>query len=424
MVHFLTLFLGALIAGPHEVRLDAHRDVAALEIRLDGRSVATLRSPPWKVEVDFGEELAPHRLDAIAYGSGGRELGRVSQWINLSPRDSEISIALDRDPASRQLVARLGWQTLSPEAEPVAARATFDGAALAVRDPRAIVIPEHDPAQIHHLTVELEFAGALRSTAEITFGGPSGDEVDTELTAIPVSVERRRSKLPPPTAMTGWFRAGDRPLAVHAVEEGLAEIVIVRTPQARRMLVPGRKRVSRPVLAKDHRLRFVGARPERIERDHEFFEVFPRTKEIATRVGGLRQTLATVELPNDPSVETRIADAVAVAGLFANRNARRRAVVLITHGDPLDASRFDPRRVRAYLERVGVPLFVWIPRGGTTDAGRWGTARNISTSELLDFAYRELSRELGRQRIVWLDGLHLPQALALGPGIEGLRMVR
>ena len=79
MVEFVTLFLGALIAGPTQVAFRVHPDVASLEIRLDAQAVATLGKAPWELEVDFGEELAPHLLEAVAYAGNGREIGRASQ---------------------------------------------------------------------------------------------------------------------------------------------------------------------------------------------------------------------------------------------------------------------------------------------------------------------------------------------------------
>ena len=428
MVQFITLFLGSLIVGPHPVRLEVPGVVAAIEVRLDQQTVATLRAPPWEMVVDFGEDLAPHLLEAIAHGADGRETGRARQWINFSPKDSEVHLALHRDRATGRAEARVRWQSLSATNEPVAVRATFDGRTLEVGDPRVVAIPEHDPAQLHHLSVVLEFPGELRSSGELVFGGPSGDEVDTELTPIAVSLGGRR-ELPAIEEMDGWFLAGGRPLEIDTVDKGLAEIMVVRTQAARRILATGMEVASRPILAQDHRLRFVGARPVRMERDQGDFEVFPRSEEIATRVGGLRKTLGSVRLPGDPAIgdpaiEARLVDAVAVAGLLAHRNSRRRAVVLITTGDALDASRLEPGRVRAYLERLGVPLVVWNPKRGETEAGRWGAARNVSTRSLLDGAYRDLTRMLDRQRVVWVEGLHLPQEIALGPGVEAVELVR
>ena len=294
-------------------------------------------------------------------------------------------------------------------------------------NPRIIALPSHDPDRLHHLRVELEFPGGLHTAAELTFGGVYGDRVSSELTALPVTITSA-GKLPPVEEMQRWFRTGEERLRVHAVEKGLAEVVIVRSPSAKRHLSnrPGRqdRRPTFPVLRKDHRLRFVGVAPAVVRRDGNPFVVFPRSEEIATRIGGLVETLGSVSFPNDSSPEVRLSDAVAVAGLFANRSARRRAVVLIATDESHDVSQFAPQQVRRYLERIGVPLVVWNPEVGMKQAGRWGPALNISTDSLLDRAYRELSRSLDRQRIVWLNGLYLPRTVVIDPGVARVELVR
>jgi hypothetical protein len=428
MVEFVTLFLGALIAGPTDVAFQVHQDVAAVEIRLDTRAVATLREAPWELEVDFGEELAPHLVEAIAYTGHGREIGRARQWVNLAPRQTDVTITLDRSRSDNKVEARLSWQSLSHDNEPIAARAVFDGQVLEVGDPRIIALPSHDPDRLHHLRVELEFPGGLQTTAEATFGGVYGDSVSSELTAFPVSITGVR-ELPPVEEMQGWFRSGIRPVRVHAAEKGLAEIVIVRSPPAKRhlsdLLTQRERRPTFPVLRKDHRLRFVGVAPALVTRDGSSFVVFPRSEEIGTRVGGLVTTLGSVSFPVGSSAEERLADAVAVAGLLANQSARRRAVVLITTDESHDsASQFTPEQVRRYLERIGVPIVVWNPEVGKTEAARWGPALNISTDSLLDNAYRELRRLLDRQRIVWLNGSYLPQTVVIDHDVARVRRAR
>ena len=37
-------------------------EAAEVEVLLDGRSVATLDAPPWRLDVDLGEALVPHEL--------------------------------------------------------------------------------------------------------------------------------------------------------------------------------------------------------------------------------------------------------------------------------------------------------------------------------------------------------------------------
>src|SRR5207245_8390557 len=96
------------------------------------------------------------------------------------------------------------------------------------------------------------------------------------------------------------------------------------------------------------------------------------------------------------------ADALAVAGIRAIANGRRRAVIFLLSDHP-EASRNDPRVVRRYLASIGVPLFVWSLSGPRPDlAERWGDIDDISSVDLLRAAAEEVRRTLASQRIAWV----------------------
>jgi hypothetical protein len=81
--------------------------------------------------------------------------------------------------------------------------------------------------------------------------------------------------------------------------------------------------------------------------------------------------------------------------------------------------------VRKYLESIHVPLFVWSLYGPNTSAAkRWGEAEDISSVYKLSAAVARLRAELESQRIVWLEGRHLPQAIALSPSAQGVDLPR
>jgi hypothetical protein len=124
-----------------------------------------------------------------------------------------------------------------------------------------------------------------------------------------------------------------------------------------------------------------------------------------------------------------VADAVAVAGLQAAAENDRRAVVLVLGGLEKDDSRYDPATVQRYLEAVHVPLFVWSLYGLESSAakswsGSWGQVEDISTLPKLEAAVNRLKDELASQKIVWLDGRHLPQSITLGPRAQGVEIVK
>jgi hypothetical protein len=119
---------------------------------------------------------------------------------------------------------------------------------------------------------------------------------------------------------------------------------------------------------------------------------------------------------------------VAVAGLQAADENDRRAVVLVLGGESQDASRYDVATVRRYLAAIRVPLFVWSLYGAKTPAavawsGGEGKAEDVSSLSRLADAVDRLKGELADQRVVWLDGHHLPQSIALSPAATGLELV-
>ena len=94
MIEFITLFLGGLMTGPRPVEIMAGDAVAIVEVWLDGELEQRLNAPPWKLEVDFGPELLPHVLEAVALDSKAEELARARQWINMSPKPAQSSVMI------------------------------------------------------------------------------------------------------------------------------------------------------------------------------------------------------------------------------------------------------------------------------------------------------------------------------------------
>lgn len=427
MIEFITLFLGAIVTGHVDVELMVGDKVAAVEIRLDNQSLTHLRGAPWQFEMDLGEELEPHLLEAIGVDREGVEIDRARQWINLAPQTAEIGIVLDRNPKDGTVTARVSWESITAKGEPTQVRAFFDDRLLDVVDLQAIPLPAYDPQSMHHLRVELEFPDSIQSSADVTFGGVYGDAIDTALTPFPVALLDAK-RLPAVEAMQGWFWSGDKPLSVQAAEKGVADLYVVRDPAIQplleRMLARGRLDTGTQLLNRDHRLRFVHARPFERQSRNNVFELFRLSAPVQVRSGSLLESLAAVYPADLSTREARVADAVAAAGLTAHQTGRRRAVVLITTGTGFDSSILSPNQARRYLARIGVPLFIWTPLKGEDEAGAWGAATNIFPAERLESAYRKLGRQLNRQRIVWFNGIHLPQTIGLDPTIEQIEIVR
>jgi len=435
-IAFLTLFLG-LTLGPQPIELTATGPVAAVELLLDGAPAGRLTGPPWKGQIDFGSSLVPHQLVARALDTQGNEIARAQQWLNLPRSPAEVDVLLENGAAGRPVAVRLIWQSLTGES-PSAIAVTFDGKPLEPDAGGRVRLPAWDSETSHVLSVEMRFSGALTARRDAVFGGRWGEEVSTELTAVPVRL-RPGQKMPALEGMQGWFQAGGRPLSVAAVEEGPAELMVVRDLAAHaaleRMVTGGSR--SRPIGFSPNAPRTVNTRSPEYRRfqmtlDSEDAvrlvwpvavgtagatlpaELFDVSRAFIAREGGLLWFLAQ-SLPrlNFPSRQ-RLADAVAVAGLHTLYANRRRAVLLVLSEKPLDVGRSDPALVRRYLDEIRVPLVVWTlgdPASPTVAA--WGGAETVSSLGRMRKAFSRLQDELASQRIVWVDGRHLPQSIEL-----------
>lgn len=86
-------------------------------------------------------------------------------------------------------------------------------------------------------------------------------------------------------------------------------------------------------------------------------------------------------------------------------------------------------------ETLGVPLVVWTTgaaesrtisddRLPVTINSEWGKARNISSITRLLESASALLETLSDQRIVWVEGDHLPSSIHLAQGTKGIELNR
>jgi hypothetical protein len=432
-IAFLTLFLG-LTLGPQPVELTVTGPAAVVEILLDGAQVARLEGPPWSRQIDFGSALLPHELVARVLDDQGTEIGRVRQWVNLPRAPAEVEILFEQEPGGRRIAGRLTWQSLTGES-PSAIAVTFDGKPLIPDAQGRIALPAYDLETSHVLSAELRFSGSLVARKDVAFGGELGDEVSTELTAVPVRL-RPGQKLPPSEQMRGWFLSGGRPLTVAAVEEGPAELFVVRdltTGDALRKLDSGGKSEGKPgsilreaqksseyrrfllMLGKEATVRFVWPVARSVSGAGLPAELFDMSRDFGSKDGGLLWFLTHLLPRVDNPSKQRLADATAVGGLQALYGNRRRAVLLLLGERPIDVGRAEPALVRRYLESIRVPLFVWTLGDPALSGAAWGGGMEVSSLGKMRKAFARLEKDLATQRIVWLDGRHLPQSIELSP---------
>lgn len=426
VIEFITLFLGGLVVGPRVVEIMADDTVAVVEVWRNGELQERLASPPWKLEVDFGAKLAPHVLEAVALGEKGEELGRARQWINLSPRQAESSLVIEGADRGQGAVARMSWETVAEDTTPQSFEVILDGQEVAAADPHSIPLPPFDPQEPHHLRVRLNFSDALFSEAEAVFGGAYGGTVSTEITAVPVRLEAG-TKRQAARSMGDWFTVGGVSRNVHAVERGLAEIVVVRDVGTekilREMAAQAERLAFRVRLEKHHRVQFISPCPQVFHRDGSRHLIFPRSQRFSSDEGTLVRLLAWVVPAECSSQEQKLSDALGVAGLSASQDGWRRVVLLLLTEAPKDKSGFLPAQVVDYLHALRVPLVVWRLAPADQADTPWGPAEDVHKLRRLLRAFRRVEDDLDRQMVVWIEGLHLPRSIALHPQAEGISMV-
>ena len=427
VISFVSLFL-ALTTGAHPVQVAVTAPVAAVEIRLDGQTVGRLDRSPWALTCDFGARLQPHELVAIGFGSDGGELERIRQWINLPRPAAEADLMLEEGEPNGRLAARLIWRSLQYSA-PAAVRFFLDGAPIAAASWDRLLLPACDLDKVHVLSAEVHFSDRVSLRVERGFGGEYGTQAATELTAVPLLLGRgpRDQELPPLGELQGWLAAGGEPLRVLGAERGPAKIILVIDAHARELVKRWRlQRVlprwpggSTAPLGEADRLHLLWPVARTVAQAEAATDLFPLSPPLGSRDGELPWLIASSTIPPGDYGPQRLADAVAGAGVHAVAGNYRRAVVLALGGKYEDRSeRASVEMARAFLSDLHVPLVVWRLGIDSAKAGAtpWGEARPIASLTDLGAAAAELQNALDRQRILWVEGRHLPQTIQLAPG--------
>jgi hypothetical protein len=440
-ISFLTLFFG-LISGLVPVEVAVSGPVAAVELTVDDGAPVRLAAPPWKATLDFGTALIPHRVVARALDEQGHELARTEDWANFPHPPAKAEIVLEAEKGGAPRAARVVWTNVLAE-KPESTSLTFDGRTLRLDKDGRAELPTHDLKTIHILTAEVQLKPDQAVRKDVAYGGEYGSEISTELTAVPLRVPS--GSLPPLKDLRGWFTAGGRELNVAALEDGPAQLFIVRVPSA---YEDTSKIGSRGMglsedfqlemrLDKEDRIRFVPVTSERVEGSDQETDVFAISGEATYDHGGLPFLIRGKDdtdmrnrmkrLKDKPvERELRISDAVALAGLQAMAENRRRAILLVFKGDESeDYSLYDPDTVRRFLAAIHVPLFVWTldkPVPGSV-ATAWGPSQQVDRMKNVYRAAAQVRDELRSQRVVLVEGRYLPQSLALGPAAKGVELL-
>ncbi|HVE69920.1 MAG TPA: hypothetical protein VNI54_01025 [Thermoanaerobaculia bacterium] len=390
---FVTRLLG-LMSGPRTIDAQVDPAVHSVELVLDGKHAQTLRRAPWRTTIDFGPELAPHALTAIGRDAEGRELARDTQFINVPRPQAEIGVMF------RKGRAEITWQHIGG-AMPKKMQVKLGSKVLASTLTRSVKLPELSPDALNVLSVDLEFEDGSTARRDVVFGG-FAEEVPAELTATIVRERGGGEK-----DRANCFRAGDRNVAASAVETGDIALLVVRNgaspgDEFRRRNLNGLRLPEQSFAMRRTQVRFIWP----VAQGNASSDLFASS--VPMSATSMRFLLLNGTGPQ--GLTLRFADAVAVAGTEALREPRRRAVILMLNGEE-DQSRYKPETVRGYLERIGVPLYVW-SLAGPVRGKAWGEVTDVSTNERLFEAVRRLEKDLQPLRVAWLpvdpyDALHV-----------------
>jgi hypothetical protein len=436
MVTFVSLFLW-LVTGVHTVEVSVGPTVATVEISLDDRSVGAATAPDWSLEVDFGEELLPHRLEAVARDANGVEVGRARQLINLPRGEAEVELALEPGDDGRSVFVRV-IAVSRGNFEPLAVFVTFDGAALPSSVDGRFALPEHDSRQPHVVSAEAHFPGGHVARADATFGGSYGSLVATELTAIPIIVEG--DGRPNAAQLQKTFAVRGEPVRVAAVDQPAGRVLLIRDHGVWPRMVRIGDEIDRRLGiagADIHRRLTEGFDPMKGGRTgpdvDRFFLVVPNAKferglalfpivvPFDIKRWGLPWLVTHVSSPEARMEGQRLGEAVAVASVRGAGGACPRIVIVVVGEDTKDESLHSPQAMRQYAAALRVPLVVWSPTRRRIESD-WGEVVPVSSSGAISKASRRVLKDLRRQWIVWIEGRHLPSEIEIRSGVEGIRL--
>jgi hypothetical protein len=436
MVRFLTLLVG-LVTGPQVIDVSVSVPVARVELRLDGRTVAVRDAPPWSLSCDFGRRPQPAELVVIAFDEAGREVGRDRQWVNIPGRPVEAAIVPEFGPDGRIVAARITWNGHA-HGEPRRVRVEIDGDRVRAEVPYRIDLTGYTDDQPHVLVVDVSWGRDLELRRELAFGRGFSGTFASGLTAVPVQLDGI-DELPPVEQLAGWLTSGGEPVDLAGVEDGSVDLVIVRHPGADRRL----RELDAALRGESRR----GGRRARsavddLGDDVGVLVMLPEPV-LADVPGGRPALLFPVSEEPEPgsegflhlaggeghgammSVTMRLANAVALAGMRAAENDRRRAVLLVLGDARDDESFLAPDAAIRYLADLRVPLVVWDLSTDAADV-QPGWPVDLQVADLADLrrAVRRLRHLLETQRILWVGGEHLPQSIELGVDVSGITLAR
>ncbi len=426
MIHFLSFLVG-LVVGVHPIEVAVTGPVTRVEIRLDGEALAQIKGRPWRTKVDIGPTLKPALLEALAFDTDGRLLGRDRQWLNM-PRPRAEAVVIPRlDEQGLVTGAHLQWNS-AEFLKPKGVDFRLDGKPVNHDSDLSVDLNGADPSTLHILDVEIRFPDHVVVREQLVFGKGYSSDLSLHLTALPILVDDPGA-FPPSDGLEGWFEVRGKPIEVADVEKGKAQLVIVRGSLVDDHLKALKLKLQESTendrndrLSEDVLFRVIGTIPTGGPRGNA--RLFPFSSPKTVGNNGLADELEKARFGKLQFGLHRRADAVALAGLEAAGGNQRRAVLLILGPDRDDSSTHSPAAVRSYLGALRVPLLVFDVAGMSPAAEAWRPVDEVADPLRWLSSVQWLQEDLDSQRIVWLVGRHLPSDITLGPKAEGIELLR
>ncbi len=328
--------------------------VAKVDFVFDGKAAGSQRVRPFAVRVDVADPPRPQNLEAIAYDSEGRELGRDVLELHRFDAPFRARIReLEGDPVGGKVRVR-GEVSVPPEA-------TLDRLELYLND--RLVATSRDPSLSHE--VDTRGVGPddyLRLAAFLTDGSSIDDvvllaspglveEVDVNLVQLHVVVTDAEGHpvddlqaedfailFDGQEQPTGSFAyADDVPLLLGLVIDtsGSMQLVMHDTRKA------AAKFLGTTVMRQDRAFLVDFADKPRL--------LHPTSDDLAKLMVDLGKLVA--------EGSTALYDAVVFSMLQFERQPGRKALVVLSDGDDYE-SRFGPKYVVDLAQRTGVPVYI------------------------------------------------------------------
>ena len=365
---------GELIFGRRTLQLrTVPKNASRVELRLDGKLVATSKRAPFASTVNFGRIPKRQTLELTALDRGGKAVQRMTVIVNERSTAASIEIAEATSEVSAAVRAPRG--SIAEEV-----RFEWNGTTLAsfTKPPYRTALNVHDEAGVLRAVARFDDGTEIEDARLMNAGAPMTSDV--HLMEVPVYFEKGA----PGAAGLQIRESGKTRSAERIVSASEAPLRIALVLDSSSSMIPHMLDLQEAAL------RFVDENLD--PRDETMIVGFGASVEVL-RPTRDRAAIASAVLRMRAAGATPLHDALIQALLDLQTGGSRRALVVFSDG--LDnSSVFAARDVQEVARRVGVPIYVLAFNPlEPPEPSRYGKkeAASPSTAKLILAAQRELA---------------------------------